>query len=55
MTPPSPRGGLALIAVFKLLKGVVLLLVGIYLASLYGPVPPSMTTVAVSATRGTPG
>lgn len=28
MTPPSPRGGLALIAVFKLLKGVVLLLVG---------------------------
>jgi hypothetical protein len=27
---------------------VVLLLVGIYLASLYGPVPPNMTTVAVS-------
>jgi len=27
---------------------VVVLLVGIYLASVYGPVPPSMTTVAVS-------
>ena len=27
---------------------VVALLVGVYLASLYGPVPPSMTTVAVS-------
>ncbi len=27
---------------------VVLLLVGVYLASMYGPLPPSMTTVAVS-------
>ena len=37
MTPPSPRGGLALIAVFKLLKGVVLLLVGAALLRLVDP------------------
>ena len=37
MTPPSPRGGLALIALFKLVKGMVLLLVGAALLRLVDP------------------
>ena len=37
MTPPSPRIGLALIALFKLIKGVVLLLVGAGLFRLVDP------------------
>lgn len=37
MTPPSPRSGLALIALFKLVKGVVLLLVAAALLRLVDP------------------
>ncbi len=37
MTPPSPRSGLALIALFKLVKGMVLLLVGAGLLRLVDP------------------